>query len=221
MARIRFQGTSASLIPTPPTGKASLFFDNLDNALKLRLDDGSIVALGVSEEYIQDIIGTMFTDSAAIDATYNDAGNVISVDIKPNIITDYYVDKISPTKIIDAQNGRYEASVITNNNSPTTILSIDCALDGMWLVEARLTGRRIGGLSGSPGDGCVFKRSFRVRSISSSVTVHDIQSDYTSRDNPLMNVQVSVNSTYVTIKVVGVNNNNIKWNLDVLTNVNT
>lgn len=220
MSRIRFKGTTAASIPTPPSGRASLFYDDSDSSLKLRLDDGSIVALGVSEEYIQDIIGSMFTDSAAIDATYNDAGNVISVDIKPGIINDLYIDKISPTKITDVQNGRYQASIITNNNNPAAILSIDCSMDGMWLVELRLTGRRIGGLSGSPGDGCVLKRSFRIRSISSSVTVHDVQSDYTSRDNPLMNAQISVSSTYVIIKVVGVNNNNIKWNLDVLTNVN-
>lgn len=221
MAKIRFEGTAEALVPTPPAGKASLFFDNTDSVLKLRLDDGSIVPLNLSVEYIQDIIGAMFQDSAAIDATYDDAGNVISVDIKPSIINDFYVDKISPTKITDAQNGRFENSIITNDATPTQIMSLDCSIDGMWMVEARVTCRRIGGLSGSPGDGATFIRTFRIKSIGSSVTVHDVQSDYTSRDNPLINVQISTTSTYVIIKVVGRANNNMKWNADVLTNINT
>lgn len=220
MSRIRFKGTTSANIPIPPTGKASLYFDDSDNSLKLKLDTGMIVALGVTEEYIQDIMGGMMLGSPAIDVVYDDLGNTISISLKPSIIDDTYVDKISPTKIIDTQNGRDEATLITNNAVPSTIYSLDCSTDGCWMIELRVTSRRLGGLAGSPGDGATFKRTFRIKSIGSSVTIHDLQADYTSRDNPLMNVTLNLNSTNVEVKVTGVTNNNLKWNADIISSIN-
>jgi hypothetical protein len=224
MSRVRLEKISASLIPIPPTGKASLFLDGLDGNLKLKLDDGNTIILNSSEEYIQDLVANFFADSASLEVSYDDLGDSISINIKPNVINDYYVDKISPVKITDTQNGRYQSSLTTTNSTPTLIQSISCAVDGSWMVEARVTCRRIGGLSGSAGDSAVFKRSFRIKSEGSTVTVHDIQADYTSRDLPNMQtteVSISVSSTNVNISVVGISDTDLKWNADTITNINT
>jgi hypothetical protein len=220
VSRVRFKGTTSASIPTPPIGRASLYFDDSDNSLKLKLDSGMVVALGVTEEYIQDLMGAMVTSSGAIDVSYDDNNAIISIDLKPSIIDDTYVDKISPTKIIDDLNGRDQATIITNNNVASSVYSLDCSMDGMWMVELRITARRIGGLAGIPGSGAVFKRTFRVKSYGSSVTVHDLQADFTSRDVPTLNTQVSVSGTDVNVLVIGLINNNIKWNVDIVSSIN-
>lgn len=220
MSRIRFKGTSSSNIPTPPSGKASLYFDDSDDSLKIKLDTGDVVALGVTEQYIQEISTRLLIDSQSLAVTRDGSGNIISIDLAPGIINDFYVDKISPTKIVDDKNGRFQASLITNTHLPQNIFTMDCNNDGTWLVELKVTTRRLGGTAGSPGDGATFLRTFRVKSIGSSVTVHDYQSDYTSRDNSHMNVTVSVNSTEVIITVIGAVNNNLKWNAEIITCIN-
>ncbi|HUM43814.1 MAG TPA: hypothetical protein PKI14_12775 [Fervidobacterium sp.] len=219
MSRIRFTKTTEPA--TPPANK-STFYIGTDDHLKRKLDNGTVIDydLGSSVENIQDAVGAALTDTSTIDMTYDDTLNQIKSDIVPGSITDTQVDKISPTKITDAQNGRFESSLITNNATPTQIISLDCALDQTLMVEVRLTARRIGGLAGSPGDGATFKRSFRVKTISSSVTVHDLQSDYTSRDVPTMNVTVNVSTTNVIVNVIGVLDNNLQWNCDVITSIN-
>lgn len=220
MSRIRFKGTASVNIPTPPSGKASLYFDDSDNSLKIKLDTGIVVALGVSEQYIQEISTRLLIDSSSLTVLRDSSGNITSIELAPNLINDFYVDKISPTKIIDATNGRFQASVITNNHLPQSIFSIDCSMDGTWIVELKITSKRIGGLAGNPGDGATFIRTFRVKSIGSSVTIHDLQSDYTSKDNHQMNVDISVSSTNILIAVIGVANNNLKWNADIITSIN-
>lgn len=220
MARIRFKGTTSANVPTPPSGRASLYYDDSDKALKMKLDTGEIIALGVSEEYICDLVGALLADSETLDVIYDDPNNILTINLKESSITDLYIDKISPTKIVDNQNGRYESSIITSGAMPTDIYSLDCSADGCWMVELKITARRLGGTLGNPGDGATFKRTFRVKSIGSSVTIHDLQSDYTSRDHPSMNVLVMTNSTNALIKVIGVANNNFRWNADIFTSIN-
>jgi hypothetical protein len=220
MASVRFAGTPENQIATPPSGKAFLFFDDSDNTFKARLDDGSIILLTLTEEYIQDLIGNFFQDSSTISVVYDDNNNIISLEIAPSSINTTHVDSISPLKIIDNQNQRYQSNIITNNNLPTMIQLLECGIDGVWLVEARVTCFRIGGLAGIPGTSATLRRTFRIKSINSSVTVHDIQSDYTSRDNPQLNWGVSVSGTNVEFLVYGLNNNNIRWNMDLIINNN-
>ena len=221
MSRIRFKGTTSADIPVPPAGKASLYYDDSDKALKMKLDNGDIIALGVTEEYIRDLVGALILDSDSLDVVYDDDGDTLKINLKPSIISDQYIDKISPTKIIDEQNGRAKATIITNDDVAASVYALDCSIDGCWMVELRITCRRLGGLAGSPGDGATFKRTFRVKSIGSSVTVHDLQSDYTSRDNPNINVLVSVSSTNILVKVKGLIDNNFKWNADIISSINT
>lgn len=221
MSRIRFKGTTSANVPTPPSGRASLYYDDSDNGLKMKLPNGDVLALGVTEEYIRDLVGGLIQETGAISINYDDDNDVLFIDIKPGIINDSYVDKISPTKIIDEQNGRAKSTIITNDDSSMSIHSLDCSEDGCWMVELKITCRRLGGLAGSAGDGATFKRTFRIKSIGSSVTIHDLQSDYTSRDNRNMNVLINVSSTNVLIKVKGINDNNLKWNADIISSINT
>lgn len=179
-----------------------------------------LLAEGTSVSGIKDTVGAMMIDTPTIDMTYNSGPKEISADIVPNSITDTQINKISPTKIEDAQNKTYEGSVLTTNNVSTTILSVNCATETNTLMEAKIVARRTGGTAGSPGDGATFKRSFRVKSIGGVVTIHDIQSDYTSRDNAAMNVSFQVSGAVVEVKVKGLNNNNIKWILNLITSVN-
>lgn len=81
MSRIRMTGSTDISIPTPPIGKATLFYNDLDRAYKVKLDDGSIIVLSLSPEYIQDVVGGFFQSSSTVNVTYNDIGNVISVDV--------------------------------------------------------------------------------------------------------------------------------------------
>jgi hypothetical protein len=81
-ARIRFQGVLLdSEIPTPASGKASLFYNDPEKVLKVKLDNGSVSLLSVSQEYIEDVVGNLFQDSATIDITYNDAGAIVTLDV--------------------------------------------------------------------------------------------------------------------------------------------
>ena len=221
MSRIRFKGTTSASIPIPPTGKASLYYDGSDKGFKMKLDSGDVIALGMTERYIRDIFSTLVTDSQNINAVYNEAGTLLYFDLKPGTITDYYVDKISPSKITDATNGRFQGTILTTNNANTPIYSLDCSTSGIWMIELRITARQIGGLSGHSGDGATFKRTFRVKSFNSIVTIHDFQSDYTSRDNRALNVEVAVDAGRVVVVVNGLNSGNVLWNADLITSVNS
>jgi hypothetical protein len=81
MAKIRIQGSLDASIATPPAGKASIFYNHVEKTMKARLDDGSILLLSVSEEYVQDVVGSFFQDSSTIDVVYNDAGNIIGINV--------------------------------------------------------------------------------------------------------------------------------------------
>jgi len=221
MSRIRFKGTTSASIPIPPLGKASLYYDASDKGFKMKLDNGDVIALGMTERYIQDIFSTLVTDSPTINAVYNEAGTLLYFDLVPGIITDYYVNRISPTKITDATNGRYQGTVLTTNNNNTPIYSLDCSSNGIWMIELRITARQIGGPVGHLGDGATFKRTFRVKSFNSTVTIHDFQSDYTSRDNRSLNVDVAVQAENVVVVVSGMSNSNVVWNADLITSVNS
>lgn len=78
---IRIYEIAASSVLTPPAGRARIFLDSADNLIKARLDDGSLIVLSVTTEYIQDIVGSFFQDSGTINFTYDDNGNVASMDV--------------------------------------------------------------------------------------------------------------------------------------------
>jgi hypothetical protein len=216
-AKIRIQGvTSDTEIPTPSAGRSFLFFNKTDQLYKARLDDGSISILSVNAEFVEDVVGGMFVDSSTIEFNYNDPANEMSADIKSNSIDSSHVYLITPAKIGDSNNNRYQATVNTTTGSFTTAYSLDCSNVGSLHVEAIITCARTGGIAGNPGDGATFKRDFRVKSIGGVVSIHDLQSTYTSRDTANMKVDFQIIGTDINFRVGGVSNNNLRWNLEII-----
>lgn len=179
-----------------------------------------LLAEGSNAAGLENLVGSMMTDSPTIDFTYNSTNETIKADIVANSIDDTKVNKISPVKIEDAQNKNYENSILTTNNVATNLFSLNVATDCSMLLEAKIVARRVGGTAGTPGDCATFKRSLRVKCISGLVTIHDLQSDYTSKDNHNVNVTFQVSGADVVIKAKGDTNNNIKWILNLVTSVN-
>lgn len=103
MARIRIAGTDPSTVPTPPAGKSTLFVDINDLSYKAKLPDGSIIPISVTEEYLQDIIGTMIQDSATIDFTYDDVGNVAFFEVIQSAL-DVFQIPVTPTGNLTSDN---------------------------------------------------------------------------------------------------------------------
>jgi hypothetical protein len=66
--------------PATITGVAQLYVDVADGFLKVKFGGGTVVNLSdvYTDEKAQDAVGTILTDTATIDFTYNDAGNTIS-----------------------------------------------------------------------------------------------------------------------------------------------
>lgn len=179
-----------------------------------------LLAEGSNIGDIEDSVGDMFVDTSTVDFSYNTLTNEISAIVPANSITDTQVNKISLTKIEDNQNKNYESSILTTNNIVTDILSVNVTSDCSIFMEAKIIGRRTGGSSGSAGDAATFKRSFRVKCIGGVVSIHDIQSDYTSRDNATWNVSFQAVGSNVFLKVKGASNNNIQWILNLITSIN-
>ena len=55
MSRLRFSEIPNTAVLTPPAGKATVFLDSTDNVLKAKLDDGSLIILSVTQEYLDDL----------------------------------------------------------------------------------------------------------------------------------------------------------------------
>lgn len=59
---------------------------------KLRSSDATIeLGGGLTTEQVQDIVGAFFGDSADLDVTYDDGGNVVSAVVKPGSILDAHI----------------------------------------------------------------------------------------------------------------------------------
>lgn len=81
MSRLRFSEIPNTAVLTPPAGKATVFLDSADNVLKAKLDDGSLIILSVTQEYLDDLVSNLLQDSVTIDFTYDDVGNKITGEV--------------------------------------------------------------------------------------------------------------------------------------------
>jgi hypothetical protein len=172
------------------------------------------------DEQIRDVIGASLINTSTIALNHNDALDQITANINPESIDSSHVYLITPVKIGDELYSRHKATIITSNNSPATAFILDASSPGTLLVEARISAYRTGGTLGNPGDGASFIRTFRVKTVGSTTTMHDVQSDYTSRDDLSMNIDFSVNLTNIKCRVKGVNNNTLRWTMDIIVNRN-
>lgn len=73
--------TSITTPTAPPVGKYRLFVDSSDGVLKSVDSNGTVTPYNVSAEVVQDLLSTALTDTATINFTYNDAGNIITADV--------------------------------------------------------------------------------------------------------------------------------------------
>lgn len=116
----------------------------------------------------------------------------------------------------DVLSGQVRLSdVSTTDATITTLSAVAIPTDSVVLLEYHITARRTGGASGSAGDSATYVRTLRAKNISGTVTIHDVQTDYTSEDQAAWNVAFSVSTTNVRLSVTGAAANNINWHSEV------
>lgn len=217
---IRFLHSTDASIPTPPSQRAFLYYDNTLKVFKAKLDDGSIIILNFSTELVEDVVGNLINSSSTIIATYNDPANILYLEIAPNSINTSHVNAISPTKIVDAQNKYIQATTTTSNDSPTLITTFPLTADGTYLIEARTEAIRISGITGNPGDGYTSIKTFRVKVVGGVGSIHNMQTSYQSRDLPnTYNIDFSISSGILQFWVIGMNGQLVRWSLDAKINL--
>lgn len=104
-----------------------------------------------------------------------------------------------------------QATVSTTDATVTTLDSFTVPTDTSSYVEFRVVGRRTGGSSGTVGDSSVFGLTARVRNVGGTVTVLDLQNDYTSEANTATSATLDVSGTSVRLRVAGAASNNYSW----------
>lgn len=103
-------------------------------------------------------------------------------------------------------------SVSTSDGTTTTLKTIPVANNSMYLIETRITARKTAGAgSGSVGDGASYVRTARVKNIGGTVTIANVQSDYTSEDVVGWNATIDVSGTNARVRVTGSANNTVLW----------
>ena len=106
-----------------------------------------------------------------------------------------------------------QSHVSTTDATVTDIASIAIPTDSCVMVEARIVGRRTGGTAGSSNDGAVYVRTARFKNNGGVVTIHNLQSDYTSEDQNSWNGTIVASGTNAIIQVRGAANNNVNWSV--------
>lgn len=102
--------------------------------------------------------------------------------------------------------------ITTTNATPQTIVLIPTKEDSIKNLEIKVSCRKISGTGlGSVGDGIAIVRHARIKNISNIVTLHSLQSTFTSKDVLAWNVLVDIVGTNIRVRVVGSNNDNINW----------
>lgn len=105
----------------------------------------------------------------------------------------------------------FQAQVSTTDATTTTLTSVTIPTDSVLYLKAKIVGRRTGGTGGTNGDSAVYERSARFKNVGGTVTVNQIQSDYTSEDQLGWNGTFDVSGASGRVRVTGAANNNITW----------
>ncbi len=103
----------------------------------------------------------------------------------------------------------------TTDDTPTTLASLPTSTGDAGLLKLKLAAKRTGGTSGSAGDGAAYELSFRVKNVAGTLTISDLQSDYTSEDQVGWSITPTVNSTAIDLVIVGAIDNNISWSAEL------
>jgi len=105
----------------------------------------------------------------------------------------------------------FQAQVTTTDATATTLQSVTVPTDSALWIRATIVGRRTGGTAGANGDAAVYERTARFKNVGGTVTMNQLQSDYTSEDQIGWNGTLDVSGTSARMRVTGAANNNITW----------
>lgn len=108
----------------------------------------------------------------------------------------------------------FQSQVNTTDATITTAASITVPTDSALYIEATIIGRRTGGTAGANGDAAIYVRTARVKNVAGTVTILNLQSDYTSEDQGAWNGTIDVSGTSARVRVTGAANNNITWTVN-------
>lgn len=115
---------------------------------------------------------------------------------------------VDPTAVGNAHYQYNQASIQTQNNSPTEIYRDGVTEDGIYLFEIRVVGVQ------SATANAVFKRSFTVYRVGGLLSILAVQSDYTFKTDAGWTIAI-VNDGAVTVSVTGHPSENVNWVLTV------
>lgn len=107
----------------------------------------------------------------------------------------------------------FQAQTTTIDATATTLQSVTVPTDSTLLLIAKIVGRRTGGTGGANGDSAVYIRTARYKNVGGTVTINNLQTDYTSEEITQIawNGTLDVSGTSARIRVTGAANNNITW----------
>lgn len=106
---------------------------------------------------------------------------------------------------------QYQATVNTTDATVTTLATVPVASNTVMYLTVVVIGRRTGGSSGSPQDSGIYRRTVRLKNASGTLTLFNLQSDYTSEDTAGFNATITVSGTNALVRVTGAANTNITW----------
>jgi hypothetical protein len=104
-----------------------------------------------------------------------------------------------------------QATVATTDATVTTLDTFTVPTDTTVLVEYRIAGRRTGGVSGTAGDSYTYVRTARVSNIAGTLSIFNLQSDFTSESIAGANATLDVTGTTIRCRVTGAATTNISW----------
>jgi hypothetical protein len=104
-----------------------------------------------------------------------------------------------------------QAEVSTTDATVTNLVTLSVPSGKSILVEARIIGARTGGSAGSAGDSATYVRTARFKNVGGTITIHNLQSDYTSEDQAAWNGSLVIDAGAAKVQVSGAANNNIDW----------
>lgn len=109
---IRLKGATFPVTPNPPAGRFYIGVDATDGHFKKQDSTGVVTdydsGAAFTAEDAQDAVGSILTDTASVDFTYNDASNQITADIIPggvnhNALSNYVSDEHIPHSVVNIQ----------------------------------------------------------------------------------------------------------------------
>jgi hypothetical protein len=158
----------------------------------------------------QNAVGLILQETDTIRFIYNSTSHTISAEIKPDSLSSTQISSVSPTKIRSLNYQISEQTLFTTDINPTVLFSDLLIYDGVYQYELTVNAKRNSG-DGTLGESASFKRTFRVKNFGGSISIKDIQSDYTSRDDPTWNIIFTHSSGNIEILAQGRDNTIIKW----------